>query len=128
MCWPQRDLRKGTAAASAAAAEGTKTIVLGGGASSPAFLRSARICLANATSFRTRGTTSRLCDTSGGTLPGVPIETSSGDRRYPFRTPESTTHDGTFTPHSTICLSSITGAYGEGSSSASMASGNCSKS
>mmetsp|Transcript_4486 Transcript_4486/g.18428 ORF Transcript_4486/g.18428 Transcript_4486/m.18428 type:complete len:204 (+) Transcript_4486:828-1439(+) len=128
LCRPHSDFRRGVAAASAAAAEGTNTMVLGGGASSPAFFRSDRICLASATSFRTLGTTSRRCDTSGGTRPGTPIETSSGARRCPFRVPESITHDGTFTPHSTICLSSVTGSNGDGLSSSSIASGNCSKS
>jgi len=45
------------AAASAAAAEGTNTMVRGGGASSPALFRSVRICRDSAMSFRRRGTT-----------------------------------------------------------------------
>ena len=57
VCFPHSDLRSGSmAAASAAAAEGTNTIVRGGGATSPAAARSSRICRASATSLaRARG-------------------------------------------------------------------------
>ena len=102
LCFPHRDLRSGFAAAMAASAEGTNTIVRGGGASSPAVLTSLRICLASATSLRILGTTSRRCETDDGTLPGFPMDTTSGLVFIKaFCLHVEMTSCGTFTPHRT---------------------------
>ena len=124
LCAPHSDFLSGVAAASAASALGQNTTVRGGGASGPAARTSARICRARATSFLRRGTTRRLCDTPGGTLPGFPMDTASGPsgRRNPRARHRAVASSGTRTPHRTICLSSITGAYGLGFRSSSIAS------